>query len=86
MLIGLGCLFVSHYLLGFESRLADNISSNVIGLGLGTLFRFTLYKLWVFAPHRGEPEPALFPTGEVATAEPVASAEAETSQPRPSAV
>ena len=61
MLIGLGCLFVSHYLLGFDSRLADNISSNVIGLGLGTLFRFTLYRTWVFAPHRGEPEPALFP-------------------------
>jgi putative flippase GtrA len=61
LLIGLGCLFVSHYLLGFDSKLADNISSNVIGLGLGTLFRFTLYRMWVFAPHRGDPEPALFP-------------------------
>jgi putative flippase GtrA len=61
LLIGLACLWVSHYLLGYTSRLADNISSNVIGLGLGTLFRFTLYRLWVFAPHRGDPEPALFP-------------------------
>ena len=89
MLIGLGCHFVSHYLLGFESRLADNISSNVIGLGLGTLFRFTLYKTWVFAPHRGEPEPALFPTGEVEivgeTTEPEAEPNAE-AEPRPSAV
>lgn len=69
MLIGLACLWVSHYALGFTSVLADNISSNVIGLGLGTLFRFTFYRLWVFAPHRGDPEPALFPeTGETATA------------------
>ncbi|MEO8262539.1 MAG: GtrA family protein [Pseudolysinimonas sp.] len=71
MLIGLACLFVSHYVLGFDSRLADNISSNVIGLGLGTLFRFTLYRTWVFAPHRGEPEPALFPeVGTEVTASP----------------
>jgi putative flippase GtrA len=61
MLIGLLCLWVSHYLLGFTSVLADNISSNVIGLGLGTLFRFTMYKFWVFAPHRGDRAPALFP-------------------------
>ncbi len=60
LLIGLGCLFVSHYLLGFTSVLADNISSNVIGLGLGTLFRFTLYRAWVFAPHRGETAPPVF--------------------------
>ena len=50
--IGLACLWVSHYVLGFTSVLADNISSNVIGLGLGAVFRFTLYRLWVFAPHR----------------------------------
>ena len=91
MVIGLACLFVSHYVLGFDSRLADNISSNVIGLGLGTLFRFTLYRSWVFAPHRGEPEPALFPdtgTGSTPVVEPVEtslSAEPDI-QPRPSAV
>ncbi|HWH25529.1 MAG TPA: GtrA family protein [Pseudolysinimonas sp.] len=61
MLIGLACLWISHYLLGFTSVIADNISSNIIGLGLGTLFRFAFYRLWVFAPHRGEPQPALFP-------------------------
>jgi putative flippase GtrA len=52
MLIGLGCLWLSHYVLGFTSLLADNISTNVVGLALGTAFRFTLYKWWVFAPHR----------------------------------
>jgi putative flippase GtrA len=61
MLIGLACLWVSHYLLGFDSKLADNNSGNVIGLGLGTLFRFTFYRLWVFAPHRGDPQPSVFP-------------------------
>ena len=52
-LIPLGCLWVSHYLLGHTSQLADNISANVIGLILGTLFRFTFYRLWVFHPERG---------------------------------
>lgn len=66
MAIGLGCLWVSHYLLGFTSILADNISGNVIGLALGTAFRFTFYKLWVFAPHRGEPGPAVFPKTDAA--------------------
>lgn len=50
MLIGLGCLWISHYVLGYTSLLADNISSNVIGLGLGTVFRFWLYRTWVFRP------------------------------------
>jgi putative flippase GtrA len=50
--IGLGCLWVSHYALGFTSVLADNISSNVIGLLLGSLFRFTLYRHWVYSPRR----------------------------------
>jgi len=48
MLISLGCLWVSHYLLGFTSVLADNIATNVIGLALGTAFRFTFYRSWVF--------------------------------------
>ncbi|HEX7834142.1 MAG TPA: GtrA family protein [Pseudolysinimonas sp.] len=76
MIIGLACLWVSHYLLGFTSELADVISSNVIGLGLGTLFRFTLYRAGVFAPHRGEPEPALFPdvgTGGIPVIEPLSA-------------
>lgn len=51
MLISLGCLWVSHYALGFTSVLADNIATNVIGLGLGTAFRFTLYRGWVFKAH-----------------------------------
>ena len=48
MVISLSCLWVSHYLLGFESALADNISANVVGLVLGTAFRFWGYHNWVF--------------------------------------
>jgi putative flippase GtrA len=61
LLIGLFCLWISRYVLGFTSLLADNVATNVIGLGLGTLFRFTMYRTWVFAPHRGDRAPALFP-------------------------
>jgi putative flippase GtrA len=52
LVITLGCLWLSHYVLGFTSALADNISGNIIGLGLGTLFRFWLYKVWVYHPDR----------------------------------
>ena len=46
--ISVGCLWFSHYALGLTSAIADNISANVIGLGLGTLFRFWSYCCWVF--------------------------------------
>lgn len=51
-LIGLGfsvlALVVSHDLMGLTGRWADNISANVIGLGLGTVFRFWSYRRFVF--------------------------------------
>ena len=46
--IGALCLAFSHYVLGLTSPLADNLSGNVIGLGLGTLFRFWSYRRFVF--------------------------------------
>jgi putative flippase GtrA len=48
MAISLGVLAFSHYVLKLTSPLADNISANVIGLGLGTLFRFWSYRRFVF--------------------------------------
>lgn len=50
LLIALVCLGTSTYVLGLTSPLAENISSNVIGIGLGTLFRFWAYQRWVFPP------------------------------------
>lgn len=52
--IALGCLATSHYLLDLTSRLSDNIAANVVGLGLGTAFRFWSYRRFVF--------PELLPT------------------------
>ncbi|PYY60079.1 GtrA family protein [Curtobacterium sp. MCSS17_011] len=51
MVIALACLGVSHYAMGLTSVLADNVA-NVIGLVLGTVFRFWLYKVWVYHPER----------------------------------
>lgn len=56
LLIAVACLAVSRYVLGFTSLLADNIATNVIGLGLGSVFRFVLYRVWVFDPRRRVPE------------------------------
>ena len=46
--LALVCLFISHSLLGFHSLFADNISANVLGVFLGTVFRFYGYRTWVF--------------------------------------
>ncbi|HET6673145.1 MAG TPA: GtrA family protein [Agromyces sp.] len=54
MAIALICLWVSHHLMGYTSLLADNISTNVVGLALGTAFRFLLYRYWVFGHHRAD--------------------------------
>ncbi|MWV50581.1 GtrA family protein [Rathayibacter sp. VKM Ac-2803] len=52
MAVNLLPLYISHYVLGFDNLVADNISANVIGLGLATGFRFVLYRYWVFGHHR----------------------------------
>lgn len=54
LLIAMACIGVSHYLLGLDSPLADNISGNVVGLILGTLFRFWAYRTFVFTESRTE--------------------------------
>jgi putative flippase GtrA len=49
--IGLGlqltCIAISHYGLQFDTLIADNIAK-AVGLVIGTIFRFTTYKRWVF--------------------------------------
>ncbi|GAA1943180.1 GtrA family protein [Agromyces allii] len=54
MAIALGCLWISHHWLGYTSLVADNIATNVVGLALGTAFRFVLYRYWVFGHHRAD--------------------------------
>ncbi|HEU5222592.1 MAG TPA: GtrA family protein [Candidatus Lumbricidophila sp.] len=88
MVIALGCLWISHHLLGFSGLLADNIAKNVVGLGLGTAFRFVLYRYWVYGHHRADginavsktegAASAIFeeptPTGSISSTEPDAPA------------
>lgn len=52
MLVAVVTLWFSHYVLGLRSPLADNIAANVVGVGLGTIFRYSAYRYWVF-PHPG---------------------------------
>jgi putative flippase GtrA len=51
LFIAVACLGISHYVLGFESRLADNIAANGFGLVLGTSFRFWSYRRFVWTAH-----------------------------------
>jgi putative flippase GtrA len=50
--VGLGIaeavLSFTYYVLDDRGPLATNLSANVVGIGLGTLFRFWAYKRWVF--------------------------------------
>lgn len=46
--IASGCLAFSRYVLDLHTQLADNVAANMIGLALGTLFRFWSYRKWVF--------------------------------------
>ncbi|MFU8870665.1 GtrA family protein [Micromonospora sp. SL4-19] len=52
--IAVACLAISRYGLGaiwpavFQTALADNVASFIVGTGLGTLFRFWSYRRFVF--------------------------------------
>ena len=45
------CLIVSNDALGLAGPVADNISGNVIGMGLATAFRFWTFRRYVFQDH-----------------------------------
>ncbi|WP_372338847.1 GtrA family protein [Actinoplanes sp. RD1] len=80
--IGLACLAISHYGLGsiwpeFQTPLADNISGQLVGTAMGTLFRFWSYRRFVFGEHPGAepappaaPEDPAPPAGEAAPQQP----------------
>jgi putative flippase GtrA len=48
LLIGAGTIAFSHYVLGLQTLAADNVA-NIIGIALGTLFRFWAYRTVVFS-------------------------------------
>jgi putative flippase GtrA len=62
--IGLGCLGISHYWLGriwpvLTTELADVVSANVVGMAMGTVFRFWAYRRFVFPPRNVTGDDAL---------------------------
>ncbi|MDT7544539.1 MAG: hypothetical protein QOE99_649 [Actinomycetota bacterium] len=57
--IALSCLGISHYVLGLDSKLADNVSGNGFGVALGTLFRFWSYRRYVWAAPAAVEEAAI---------------------------
>jgi putative flippase GtrA len=61
-LVGLGlaagCLYISHYMLGFTSVFADNVSGNVFGVLLGNVLRYFSYRYVVFQPSNTSPPAA----------------------------
>ncbi|MBO8189375.1 GtrA family protein [Streptomyces sp. DW4-2] len=61
-----GILALSHYGFGYTSTLADNIAKNVIGLAIGTAFRFWAYRSWVFKVTAGPGSRAATDGGEAA--------------------
>ncbi|SEB48210.1 Putative flippase GtrA (transmembrane translocase of bactoprenol-linked glucose) [Paramicrobacterium humi] len=66
--IALWCLWLSHDVLRLTSPLADNVSANVVGLALGSAFRFALYRYWVFAAARTHGAPAVLPQADQTSA------------------
>ena len=55
MVIPLGCLAFTRYVLGLADPVSDNIAANVVGLGLGTLARFWAIRRFIFlSPARVE--------------------------------
>jgi putative flippase GtrA len=48
MVIPLACLSFTRYVLGMTDPVTDNVSANVIGLGLGTLARFWAIQRFIF--------------------------------------
>jgi putative flippase GtrA len=73
--IGLSCLAISHYGLGqiwpaLRTPLADNISGQLVGTAIGTLFRFWSYRRFVF-PAAAETRPEHRPAGVTSPSSPV---------------
>ncbi|MCR6032211.1 GtrA family protein [Nocardioides sp. zg-579] len=43
-------LAITSYALGWTSAVAENVSANLVGVALATLFRYWAYGRWVFPP------------------------------------
>jgi putative flippase GtrA len=60
MLLPITCLWISRHLLGLEDPLSDNISANVVGLFLGFVARFFLFRRFVFRDRQPDDVPEFY--------------------------
>lgn len=57
MIIAVGPLGITWYLLGLRDPISYNISTNIVGIGLAMIFRFYAYRTWVFKDHQDSTGP-----------------------------
>lgn len=66
--IGLGiaaaCVWFTNYVLGLNDQTSSFVAGSIVGLVLGTIFRFFAYRFWVFRKELDE-EPAFAHDGEL---------------------
>ncbi|MDN5895613.1 MAG: GtrA family protein [Nocardioides sp.] len=55
MAFPIGCLWISRNVFHLDDAVADNISANVIGLGLGMVARFYLFRQVIFSQKHYQP-------------------------------
>ena len=51
LLIGLLPIWITSSALGLTDKIALNLA-NIVGIGLGSIFRFACYRFWVYSPKR----------------------------------
>jgi len=62
--VQLGCLWLSHDIIGWTGAVADNLSTNVVGMALATALRFWGFRLVAFhAPAAGSVPKGAQPIG-----------------------
>ncbi|TQL70096.1 putative flippase GtrA [Nocardioides albertanoniae] len=49
MLLPVACLYLTRNVIGWDSAIADNLSANVVGVLMGQVARFFLFRKFVFA-------------------------------------
>ena len=60
MLLPIACLWFTRNVLGLEDPLSDNISANVVGLFLGFVARFFLFRRFVFRDRKPDEVPEFY--------------------------
>ncbi len=73
MLVAVATLWFSYYVLGLTSPVAVNISANVVGVALGTIFRYVCYRYWVFSGAAAAVPPTPVPPAESPCPDPAPS-------------